>query len=292
MTVEVGVLHSRIGTDDKRLLNALRNRGHDVTKVDVRRQAFSLTGDSQLATADVVIDRCIASSRSRYLTAWCDRQGIPVVNAGETAAICADKVRTSLALADAGVSTPQTTVAFSIEAALDAMDQLGYPCVLKPVVGSWGRLLARIEHREMGAAILEHKATLGHYEHRVFYLQSYHETGGQDLRVLTADGEAIAGMRRVGDGWIANAARGAEVTPIEVDDTLAEVVAEASAAVGGGLLGIDLLETDEGYTVHEVNHTVEFEALDGAVDLDVPGAIVTYLEHVATAPPASTTVVS
>lgn len=277
--MRVGILHSRIRRDEKRLLTALRERGHEVIKIDVREGSFGIETPSEVFDGiDLVVDRCLASSRSRYVTAYCDRHAIPVVNSAETAATCADKVRTSLALAEAGVPTPQTEVAFSIDAALETMDTLGFPCVLKPVVGSWGRLLARIEDPHMGETLLEHKATLGHYEHKVFYLQEYIDTGGEDLRVLATDGIPIAGMRRRSDHWITNAARGADVEAIEVDDALAEIVSAASEAVGGGLLGIDLMETDEGYTVHEVNHTVEFSALDSVTDVDVPGAVVDWLE--------------
>lgn len=282
MTVDVGVLHSRIRPDEKRLLTALRERGHAVHKIDVRRAAFGVDApDPAVDALDLVLDRCLSSSRSRYLTAWCERHDLPVINAASTATVCADKVRTSLALAEAGISTPRTEVAFSVESALDTIEELGYPCVLKPVVGSWGRLIARIDDRHAAQALLEHKATLGHYEHKVFYLQEYLDTGGQDIRVVTTDGVPVAGMRRRSDGWITNAARGAEVEAIPIDAELESVVAAASAAVGGGLLGVDLMETADGYTVHEVNHSVEFTALDSVAEVDVPAAVVDWLETVA-----------
>ncbi len=279
--MKVGVLHSRIRRDEKLLLNELRERDHAVHKLDVRDRSFSIdqAGD-QFATLELVVDRCLSSSRSRYLTAWCERHDIPVVNSATTAATCADKVRTSLALSEAGIPTPRTEVAFSIDAALDIMDDLGYPCVLKPVVGSWGRLMARIESRNMAESLLEHKATLGHYEHKVFYLQEYIETEGEDLRIVATDGVPIAGMRRSSDHWITNAARGAEVASIEVDSELETLVANVDAAVGGGLLGIDLMETQDGYTVHEVNHSVEFNALNSVAPIDVPSAVVDWLESI------------
>ena len=183
-----------------------------------------------------------------------------------------------MALQNAGVPTPETNVAFTKDSALEAIESFGYPCVLKPVVGSWGRLMAKIDSRDAAEAILEHKATLGHYEHKVFYVQEFVEKPGRDIRVLAIDGEPVAAMARSSDHWLTNAAQGAETDVFELDEEAIDLVKKASDCVGGGLLGVDLMETGDSYTVHEVNHTVEFKALNDAVGTDVPGRIVDWLE--------------
>jgi [lysine-biosynthesis-protein LysW]--L-2-aminoadipate ligase len=277
--LHVGILYSRIRQDEKLLLTELRERGHDVEKIDVRKHGFSLDGtDAPIADCDLVVDRCLATSRSKYATEFCDHYDVPVVNTPETAAICADKVRNSLALSEAGVPTPDTTVAFTVDSALEAIESYGYPCVLKPVVGSWGRLMAKVDSRNAAEAILEHKATLGHYEHKVFYVQDFVAKPGRDIRVLATDGEPVAAMTRSDEHWLTNAAKGAETASFEIDEEVEELVAAASDAVGGGLLGIDLMESGDGYTVHEVNHTVEFKALNEVSDVDVPSVVVDWLE--------------
>jgi len=277
--VNVGVLYSRIRQDEKLLLGELRERGHDVTKIDVRKQRFDLTdAPEDFEGVDVVVDRCLATSRSLYATKFCEQYGIPVVNSADTASTCADKVENSLALAAAGVPTPTTEVAFTTDAAMEIVEEFGYPCVLKPVMGSWGRLMAKIDSKSAAEAMLEHKETLGHYEHKVFYIQEFVEKPGRDIRVLAVDGEPIAAMARSGDHWLTNAAKGADTEAFELDDEALELVEAASDAVGGGLLGVDLMETGDSYTVHEVNHTVEFKALNEAVDVDVPAAVVDWLE--------------
>ncbi|MFB6131753.1 MAG: lysine biosynthesis protein LysX [Salinigranum sp.] len=279
--MKIGVLYSRIRRDEKLLLTELRDRGHDVTKLDVRKHRFSLDGTTApVEDLDIVVDRCLATSRSLYATRFLQSYGVPVVNSPETADVCADKAKNSLALADAGVPTPETDVAFTKEAAMESIERFGYPCVIKPVVGSWGRLMAKIDTRDAAEAILEHKATLGHYEHKVFYVQEFVEKPGRDIRVLATDGEPVAAMVRSSDHWLTNAAKGATVTGYEPDDRVCELVATASEAVGGGLLGVDLMETGDDYTVHEVNHTVEFKALNDAVgaDHDVPAKVVDWLE--------------
>ncbi|WP_394740653.1 lysine biosynthesis protein LysX [Natronococcus roseus] len=280
MTLQIGILYSRIRKDEKLLLSELRERDHEVTKIDVRKQTFDIgEAPEAFADLDVVVDRCLATSRSLYATQFFEAYGIPVINSNETAEICADKVKNSLALEQAGVPTPATKVAFTKETALEAIEEFGYPCVLKPVVGSWGRLMAKIDSRDAAEAILEHKATLGHYEHKVFYVQEFVEKPGRDIRVVAIDGEPVAGMVRSSDHWITNAAKGAETNVFEPDDEATELVEKASDAVGGGLLGIDLMETEDGYTVHEVNHTVEFKALNDAVETDVASTVVDWLEE-------------
>jgi [lysine-biosynthesis-protein LysW]--L-2-aminoadipate ligase len=138
--------------------------------------------------------------------------------------------------------------------------------------------MAKIDSRNAAEAILEHKETLGHYEHKVFYVQEFVEKPGRDIRVLATDGEPVAAMARSSDHWLTNAAKGAETERIALDDEMRALVETASDAVGGGLLGVDLMETGDAYTVHEVNHTVEFKALDEVADVDVPGAVVDWLE--------------
>ncbi|MFB6093335.1 MAG: lysine biosynthesis protein LysX [Halanaeroarchaeum sp.] len=277
--MDVGLLYSRIRRDEKLLLEELRDRGHDVRKVDVRDQRFGLESASvDFGGMDLVLDRTLATSRSRYSTRFLDAYDVPVVNDAETARVCADKVETTLALASADVPTPETTVAYTTESAMEAIEAFGYPVVLKPVVGSWGRLMARIEDEHAAEAILEHKATLGHYEHKVFYVQEFVDKPGRDFRVLSLDGEPVAGMIRSADHWLTNAAKGADTAELEITPEIADLVGAASRAVGGGMLGVDIMETESGYTVHEVNHTVEFKALDEAVETDVPAAVVDWLE--------------
>ncbi|WP_435126432.1 lysine biosynthesis protein LysX [Halobaculum sp. D14] len=276
--MKFGILYSRIRKDEKLLLSELRDRGHDVEKIDVRSQRFGLDGSGGALDCDLVVDRCLATSRSLYATKFLRHYGVPVVNAPETAETCANKVKNTLALDAADVPTPNTEVTFTVDAALESIESFGYPCVIKPVIGSWGRLMAKVESRSAAEAILEHKETLGHYEHKVFYVQEFVEKPGRDIRVLACDGEPVAAMTRSSDHWLTNAAKGGETAAFDVDDEVESLVKAASDAVGGGLLGIDLMETGDGYTVHEVNHTVEFKALTDAVDVDVPAAVVDWLE--------------
>ena len=281
--MHIGICYSRIRKDEKLLLGELRERGHEIEKIDVRKHQFGLDDTTApVDDLDIVVDRCLSTSRSLYVTQFFEHYGIPIVNSAETAEICADKAKNSLALSNADVPTPATKVAFTTDSAMDAIESFGYPCVLKPVVGSWGRLMAKIDSKSAAEAILEHKSVLGHYEHKVFYIQEFVDKPGRDIRVVATDGEPVAAMTRSSDHWLTNAAKGGETNDFALDDRARELVKTASDAVGGGLLGVDLMEIggDESgeYTVHEVNHTVEFKALDSCVATDVPGTVVDWLE--------------
>jgi [lysine-biosynthesis-protein LysW]--L-2-aminoadipate ligase len=189
---------------------------------------------------------------------------------------------TSLALIKAGVPTPRTTVALTPEAALAALDDFGYPAVLKPVTGSWGRLLAKVNDREAAEAILEHKDVLGSPVHSVIYIQEYIDKPGRDIRVNVMGDRVINAIYRYSQHWITNTARGAVAEPCELTPELVELSVKAAHAVGGGVLAVDLLERPDGsLVVTEINHTMEFYRTVMATGVDVAEALVEYVRQVA-----------
>ncbi|MFP4631916.1 MAG: RimK family alpha-L-glutamate ligase [Halobacteriales archaeon] len=282
--MHVGFVCSRVRKDEKLLLEELRSRGHEVTKIDPRRGSLGLREpslddlDVPVDSLDVAANREMSQSRGLYVTRFLESYGVPVVNSHETSRVCMDKIETSLALEEAGVPTPETHVAFTPESALEVCETIGYPVVVKPVVGSWARLLGKLNDREAAEAVFEHKKVLGSYEHDVVYLQEYVDHGGRDVRLMVRDSEVVAGMERQSDDWITNAARGAETTGYQPDERTREAAVSAVEAVGGGVLGVDVMHTDEGPVVHEVNHTLEFKALTEASGVDIAAEYADHLE--------------
>lgn len=277
---KVGFLCSRVRKDEKLLLKELRERA-DVERIDPREVSFGLDAANgvDVGTLDVVVDRAMSFSRGLYAARFFESYGVPVVNASGVARTCGDKVETSVALHETDVRTPDTRVAFTPESALETVEALGYPVVVKPVVGSWARLLAKVNDREAAEAVFEHKKVLGNYEHSVFYVQDFVEKPGRDIRVAVIGGEAVAAMYRSSDDWITNAAAGAETTACEIDGHLEDVAVRAAEAVGAsdGVVGVDIMEDDDELTVHEVNHSLEFKALTEASGVNVAAE---YADHV------------
>jgi [lysine-biosynthesis-protein LysW]--L-2-aminoadipate ligase len=225
---------------------------------------------------DVLFERSISYSRGLYISRIFEAHGIPVVNSSLVAERCGDKYITSQILAKNGIPTPRVFMAFDEESALMAIESMGYPCVLKPVVGSWGRLLAKIENREMAEALIEHKATLG-VHHQVFYIQEYINKPGRDIRAFVVGDQVICAIYRSSENWITNTARGGVATNCPVTDEIAELCRRASRAVGSGLLALDLFETDYGLTVNEINHTMEFRNSIATTGVNIPQRMVEYV---------------
>jgi [lysine-biosynthesis-protein LysW]--L-2-aminoadipate ligase len=282
--IKIGLFCSRVRVEEKLILAALRERGVDFARVDPRKVSFDLVspGGDDLSGYDAVLVRCLSHSRAYYLTRWLESLGVPAVSPHRVVATCGDKLLTSVALQEAGLPIPRTVIAFTPEAALAAIEELGYPAVLKPVHGSWGRLLARVNDRDAAEAVLEHKTTLGGYVHSVFYIQEYVDKPGRDIRSMVAGDEVVYAVYRRADHWITNTARGGEALPCPLTPEIADLSLAAAQAVGGGVVSVDLLETSDGQLlVNEVNHTPEFHGARQATDADIAGKIVEYVLEVA-----------
>jgi [lysine-biosynthesis-protein LysW]--L-2-aminoadipate ligase len=279
--VRIGVACSRVRVEEKLLFSTLRERGIDYDRIDARKVTFEVGGNS-LGKYDAVLVRCLSHSRAYYLTRWLESLGVPAVSPHRVVATCGDKLLTSAALQEAGVPIPRTAVAFTPEAGLVTIEEMGYPVVLKPLRGSWGRLLARVNDRDAAEAILEHKTTLGGYVHSVFYIQEYVDKPGRDIRTLVVGDEVVYAVYRRAAHWITNTARGGEPLPCPLTPAITDLSLAAARVVGGGIVAVDLLETRDGRLLaNEVNHTPEFHGAMQATDADIAGKMVDYLLKIA-----------
>jgi [lysine-biosynthesis-protein LysW]--L-2-aminoadipate ligase len=276
--MRIGVLCSRIRAEEKLLFEAFARRGLVFDKIDDRELVFEIGADPP--RYDVVLERCLHHSRALYALRILNQRGIPTVNSYEVALTCGDKINTTTALAAAGVPSPRTLIAFTPESALRAIETLGYPVVLKPAVGSWGRLLAKISDREAAEALLEHKDTLGSYQHAIFYVQEFVRKPARDIRSFVVGDETICAIYRESAHWITNTARGGQARNCPVTPEIDRLSRAAARAVGGGVLAIDLLEHPHGLLVSEVNYTMEFRNSIETTGVDIPGRIVDYVVRV------------
>ena len=275
--LKIGVLYSRVRVEEKWIFAAMEKRGIDYERLDDRAISFDLENPEPWRAFDAVLERSISYTSGLYALRLLNSFGVPTVNTAMVAEICGDKLTTSAMLAKAGVPQPRNVVAFTPEAALDAIEAFGYPVVLKPVVGSWGRLLAKINDRDAAEAVLEHKATLGSVQHSVFYIQEFIKKPGRDIRAIVIGDRVLTAMYRKSEHWITNTARGGEGELCPITPEIEEMCLKATAAVGGGVLAVDLIEhTDRGYLVNEINHTMEFHTMQPVSGIDIAGEIVEY----------------
>ncbi|HEX5991879.1 MAG TPA: lysine biosynthesis protein LysX [Thermomicrobiales bacterium] len=274
----VGVLLSRVRVEEKLLLTELERRGVEIARFDDRQFWLDLAApDSAMLRCDVVLERCINHLRALYTLRVLNDWDVPTVNSYEVANICGDKLLTSTALERAGVPTPQTLIAFTPDSALAACEEIGYPVVMKPAVGSWGRLLAKVNDRDAAEALLEHKVTLGSFHHGAFYIQEFVRKPGRDIRTFVVGDQTICAIYRDSPHWITNTARGASASNCPVSDELHALSQAAARAVGGGVVAIDLFESDRGLLVNEVNYTMEFRNSIDTTGVDIPSRIVDYV---------------
>ncbi|MBI1730725.1 lysine biosynthesis protein LysX [Candidatus Acetothermia bacterium] len=272
--MRLGLLLSNIRLEEKLLIQEAQRRPDvELTLVDSREIVLDLQNERSL---DVLLDRDISQSRAMHALQLFQNSGVKTINSYEAVRVGGDKLLTSKALHDAGIHTPRVRVAFTPESALSAIEEMGYPVVLKPVDGSWGRLMAKIENRIAAEAILEHKSHLSSYFHSVFYLQEWIQKPGRDIRAFVIEGETICAAYRVSDHWLTNAARGGRAMECAVTPELHQLCVRAARAVSGECLAIDLMETSNGFTVHEVNCAMEFKESLKAVKADIPARIIDY----------------
>ena len=276
--MKIGILCSLIRKEEKLLFDEFRRQGLEYTRIDDRELILDL--HHRRWDFDVILERCINHSRALHTLKYLNDCGVKTVNTYEVASTCGDKLLTTLALIRDAVPTPKVYVAYTPEAALQAIEELGYPVVLKPAVGSWGRLLSKVNDRDAAEALLEHKETLGSYHHSTYYIQEYVEKRGRDIRSFVVGDETICAIYRTSPHWITNTARGGIATNCPVTPDLNEISVRAAKAVGGGVVAIDIFETPDGLTVNEVNYTMEFRNSIDTTGVNIPAKVVEYVMEV------------
>jgi [lysine-biosynthesis-protein LysW]--L-2-aminoadipate ligase len=278
--MKIGLLHSLLRKDEKYLMDEFAKiKGIELVLIDDREITFNLGKDK--FDVDVLVERCINHSRALHGLKLFESAGVKCVNSYNVATICGDKLLTSVALAENNVPQPEVRVAFTEESALKAIEEMGYPVVLKPAVGSWGRLLSKINDKDAAEAILEHKTVLGSYHHSIFYIQKYVEKKGKDIRSFVVGDKCIATIYRTSPHWITNTARGGVATNCPVTEELNDISVRAAKAVGGGIVAVDVFETGEGLMVNEVNYTMEYKNSITTTGVNIPQKMAEYILQVA-----------
>ncbi|OOV13356.1 lysine biosynthesis protein LysX [Deinococcus sp. LM3] len=274
---DLAVLYDRIRPDEKMLFEALDDLGVPYDKVYAPQ--LTVTFDEQGRAAvpwKVAIERCVSQSRGHGVTRALEGFGVKVINPAHVIELCGDKLATNAALHAHGLPTPRTGVAFDGDAALQLIEEMGYPVVLKPTVGSWGRMVSRLNDRAAAEAVIEHKEVLGGPQHGIFYVQELINKPGRDIRAFVVGGECIGAIYRTSEHWITNTARGARASNCPVTPEMADLAVRAAAAVHGQIVAIDLVEDPGaqnewgGLKIIEINHTMEFKNSVATTGVNIP----------------------
>lgn len=277
--VRLAMLTSRIRVEEKLLIDAFKRRSIEFDIIDDGELLLDLSNpDERWRSYDAVLCRSLSQSRGLAVSQVLEHWGVHVYNSAAVTATCNDKLLTTLALLHVGIPTPRTMLAFEAHEALHGVEALGYPVVLKPLAGSWGRLLARVNDRNAAEAVLEHRETLGSYQHSIHYIQEYIAKPQRDIRAFVVGDRTICAIYRTSEHWVTNTARGAIASNCPVTPELDRLCVSAARAVGGGILAIDVLEDAErGLLVNEINATMEFRNSIAPTGVDIPDAMLDYV---------------
>ncbi|HJU14080.1 MAG TPA: lysine biosynthesis protein LysX [Candidatus Nitrosotalea sp.] len=276
---KVRIVFDRVRLEEKMLEEKAIELGHDTKMIDAKITNISTESKrNDFDFGDVVIERCVSYFRGLHFTACLEFLGVPVFNRFEVANNCGNKMLTSLLLKRNGVPTPKTFFSFSPESAMETLDKEGYPLVIKPIIGSWGRGVILLKDKDTADAIIEVRELSDGPLDRIYYLQEAIKRPPRDIRAIAVGDQVVAAMYRTSSGGFkTNIALGGEPVPCEITKDLEDICVKASKAVGGGILGIDVMEDEKrGFVVHEVNNTVEFKGLAKVAKRNIPKEMIDY----------------
>jgi [lysine-biosynthesis-protein LysW]--L-2-aminoadipate ligase len=272
------MVYDYVRWEEKAIADAARKRGVDLKLFDAKDVSLLLGSSYEDDFGNIVLQRCLSYFRSLHLTAALEARGIPVVNRLGVALTSGNKLLTTLSLLRTGIPTPRTALSFTPEGAMKSVEKLGYPAVLKPTIGSWGRLVALLKDEDSAEAIFEDREHMFPL-YQVYYIQEYVKRPPRDIRCIVIGDKAVAAIYRVSlsRNWKTNMALGAKAEKCPITKELEDICARTSKAIGGGILGVDCMESPDGLLVHEVNNTTEFKNTVPATGVDIPGLIIEYL---------------
>lgn len=279
--VRICIIYDKLRFEEKKIYNDIQQKGFDATLIDGKSLVFDTeSSKSDSRFGDIILQRVISYNRGLHLTYCLEQIGLPVVNSFSVSEICGNKLITSLILKKNNVPTPKTTFAFSTESARECMKKLGFPLVVKPIIGSWGRGVYQIKDQSMADMMLDSRQENDNSFSRIYYFQELIDRPSRDIRCIVIGDQIVASVFRYSseNEWRTNVAVGGRTEMAPLTSELKEIVLKASNAIGGGILGVDLMEDKErGYLVHEVNNTVEFRGASAVCKSDIAGAMTDYL---------------
>jgi RimK family alpha-L-glutamate ligase len=289
--LRVAILGSTGGWHAERLERALTARGHEcgfapVTRMVGRIEAgiVAVRGrELALEGCDVVLVRGIPRGSLEQVVFRVDvlhalaAAGVRPVNGAHAIERTVDKFLASALLAGAGLPTPRTIACERPADALEAFAELGGDVIVKPLFGSMGVGMVRVDDPDVAERVFRALEL----ERAVYYLQETMPHTGRDVRALVVGDRAVASIERTGEGWRTNLARGGHARPVRLDARQERLCARAAAVLGADYAGVDLLRAADGRDyVLEVNGIPGWQGVERATGIDVAAALAEHLETV------------
>lgn len=284
----------------RRLMQAAWDRGHHVQVIDTTAVAVQIglhgeerqtrrirTDDATglgrtvlLPELDAIIPRIGASVTFYGLAVVRQFEAAGLVTTASSQAIAQsrDKLHSLQLMAHAQLPIPRTAVVARKDALFAAVDAVGgLPLVIKLIRGTQGRGVVLAHHYATVAAVLQR---IGELHHQAILQEFIAEAGGRDLRVIVVGDRCVAAMERHAPPgeFRANLHQGGTAVAIDPDKETRALAVQAAKAHGLAVAGVDLVRSDRGPLLLEVNSSPGLEGIEGVTGIDVAGAIVRYIE--------------
>ena len=280
MTTTITALYDTIRLEEKLLIESAKKNDINLEMVDCKKLFVNLNDKKNFDGP--VLQRCVSYYRNLHSTAAIEGQGTKVVNCLNTGIFAGNKLFTHMLLQKVGVPTPDATVAFSKDSALESLEKNGFPKIIKPTVGSWGRMVSKINDMDSAEGVIDGREAM-YPIHQVHFLEEFVKRPPRDIRVIViGDNVAAAIYRNSGDGnWKTNTHLGGSAETCEITNELEDICIKAKDAVNGDIVGIDLMESnDKGMVVHEINNTTEFRNVVRVTGVDIPKLMLEYVQEI------------
>lgn len=275
-TTSLILLYDNIRWEEKAIYESARKRGIDITNVDCKDLILELDGPSY--SNKIIIQRCVSYFKSLHSTAALEGLGASVINPLNTSIVCGNKLFTHMKLKNAGIKTPKVITTFSYEAALSALDIFGYPTIIKPTIGSWGRLIALLKDKDAAKAVIEDRQHMFPL-YQIYYFEEFVDRPPRDIRAIVIGDTVVAAIYRYSENseWKTNMALGGRAESCPITKELEDICIKSTQAVDGKIVGVDLMESSrDGLLVHEVNNTTEFKNTVRVTGVPIQDMIVDY----------------
>jgi [lysine-biosynthesis-protein LysW]--L-2-aminoadipate ligase len=285
--LKIGIIYNQVSWEIKQLISEMEKNQIKYKLINNQNVYFKLSKEKDIdENYDIILERSLSYLRGLYSCAILELKGYKVINNYECLSLSGNKLLTTLQLIDHNIPTPETCIAFKEESALNAIeDVINYPAILKPIIGSWGRLIAKLDDYNSARSNLECRETLGDIIQKIYYLQKYIHTNDSnledptDMRIFIVGDKAIAAMGRYHskNDFRSNIAIGGTAKPIEITSELEKLSLEASKAVKGEIVGVDIMNDQGKLKVIEVNGTPQFQGVATATKINVAAEIIDYI---------------
>ena len=274
------ILYDQLRWEEKSLIEAAQKKDIKLEVINCRENSIELDQDKSNYRDDVILQRCVSYYNNLHSTAAFEGLGAQVINSLHTAIMCGNKLFTHMELSKSDIAIPKAFCAFSNQSAMSILNKNGYPKVIKPVVGSWGRMIALLKDKEAAEAVIEDREHMYPLYH-VFYFEEFVKRPPRDIRSIVVGDRVVAAIYRYsGDNeWKTNMALGGKAEACKVTSEMEELCLKAAKTMKGEILGVDLMESENGLLVHEVNNTTEFKNTVRVTGVDISSLIIEHLTN-------------